>query len=126
MIDEHCGVQQDVKTICLLLEDQWHTQLGRGVAPSQRSRRKRAGPRWGLGNDGEHLAGRGLIFEGLCSSWSVPATSSNSRVFSMAMTALVGEGLSRVICPSVNGCTVLRCQRDHANRCSFPHQWHAQ
>jgi len=50
-------------------------------------------------DDIEHVAGRGLIFERL---WRVRACNSpSSRAFSIAMTALIGEGAHQLDLPLV-------------------------
>ena len=56
----------------------------------------------------EHLGGRGLVFERFCSSRLLACSASNSRVFSMAITAWSAKVFSSSICLSVNGARLRR------------------
>jgi hypothetical protein len=58
-------------------------------------------------DNAEHVAGRSLVFKGLL-KLAFACSASNSRVFSMAMTAWSAKVLSNSICRSVNGRTSVR------------------
>ena len=49
-------------------------------------------------DDIQHVAGRSLVLEGFCSSRLLACSASNSRVFSMAMTAWSAKVLRSAIC----------------------------
>ena len=53
-------------------------------------------------------------------------TSSNSRTFSIAITAWSAKVVTSSICLSVNGRTVLRCNDEDADRRPFPQQRHTE
>ena len=53
-------------------------------------------------------------------------TSSNSRTFSIAITAWSAKVVTSSICLSVNGRAVLRVNKNHADRRSLAHQRHAK
>jgi hypothetical protein len=62
-------------------------------------------------DDLQHLGGRGLLLQRLAESARVRAcTSSNSRTFSIAITAWSAKVVTSSICLSVNGFTALRCK----------------
>src|SRR5262245_58389899 len=60
-------------------------------------------------NDPQHLRGRGLLLQRLAEIAVRACTSSNSRTFSIAITAWSANVVASSICLSVNGRTVDRC-----------------
>ena len=67
-------------------------------------------------DDLEHVGGRGLLLQRFAEIAVRACTSSNSRTFSIAITAWSAKVVSSSICLSVNGRTALRCKDDDANR----------
>ena len=69
-------------------------------------------------DDLEHLGGGGLLLQQLGSSRVRTCTSSNSRTFSIAITAWSAKVVTSSICLSVNGRTSNRVKIDDADQAS--------
>ena len=77
-------------------------------------------------DDLKHVCGGSLLLERLAKSRVRACTSSNSRTFSIAITAWSAKVVTSSICLSVNGRTALRCKNDHPDRRAFAQQGNAE
>ena len=77
-------------------------------------------------DDLEHVGGGGLLLQRLAQLAVRACTSSNSRVFSMAITAWSAKVVTSSICLSVNGRTVRRLDQNDTDRGTLAQQGHAE
>ena len=77
-------------------------------------------------DDLEHVGGGGLLLQRLAELRVRACTSSNSRTFSIAITAWSAKVVTSSICLSVNGRYRLALKDHDSNRQSFPQQRHSK
>ena len=104
---EHCS-----RTPCAILKTEQNTETGLADAHRIRQHGLEHGLKFAgrAGDDLQHVGGRGLLLQRFAKSRVRACTSSNSRTFSIAITAWSAKVFTRPICPLVNGRTSRRAQ----------------